>query len=313
MTKLATCNFLEFKPVGGKSLPESVEYVCGRADRSPRTKLLTFAVLYYNEDIYLREQISAWLSLPASVSREIYFVVIDDGSKVKGAAAALRQMDTCALAVLTYVIDEDTKWNIGGARNLAMLVAPTEYVFLTDVDIHVPGVLISAMLTTLVPRAERHFTATGNETIFSQFSRTYEPKLRPDKPHPALMLLSRRAYWKVGGCDEDFVGNYGYTDPHFWFRVSQHPNVENIHCHETYPSLPPLVETILEKNSSHRNAAINKRLFLDKSSKNVWSTTYVRFKWRQEDVRSVEYPCTAGFWKSFPEVDPTPTAKFPAI
>ena len=38
------------------------------------------------------------------------------------------------------------------------------------------------------------------------------------KPHPAVCLLRVEDYWNVGGCEEDLVGHYGWTDPSFWYR-----------------------------------------------------------------------------------------------
>ena len=35
--------------------------------------------------------------------------------------------------------------------------------------------------------------------------------------------MSVDSYWRAGGCDEDFVGNYGHTDVHFWHRVGLLP------------------------------------------------------------------------------------------
>ena len=31
--------------------------------------------------------------------------------------------------------------------------------------------------------------------------------------------MRKNDYWKVGGCEEDLVGNYGQTDPIFWYRA----------------------------------------------------------------------------------------------
>jgi hypothetical protein len=30
--------------------------------------------------------------------------------------------------------------------------------------------------------------------------------------HPKITLVNRRKYWDIGGCDEDFVGVYGFGD-----------------------------------------------------------------------------------------------------
>ena len=34
-----------------------------------------------------------------------------------------------------------------------------------------------------------------------------------------MSLLRKKDYWNVGGCEEDLVGNYGQTDPIFWYRA----------------------------------------------------------------------------------------------
>ena len=39
------------------------------------------------------------------------------------------------------------------------------------------------------------------------------------KEHPAVCLLKKEDYWRVGGCEEDLVGHYGQTDPIFWYRA----------------------------------------------------------------------------------------------
>ena len=39
--------------------------------------------------------------------------------------------------------------------------------------------------------------------------------------HPSVCLIEKKYYWKAGGCEEDLVGHYGFTDPCFWNRVSR--------------------------------------------------------------------------------------------
>ncbi|OEU13737.1 hypothetical protein FRACYDRAFT_269921 [Fragilariopsis cylindrus CCMP1102] len=58
------------------------------------------------------------------------------------------------------------------------------------------------------------------------------------------MLSTIDSYWTAGGCDEDFVGNYGYTDPHFFYRVEKHHSLKVINTHERMDllSIPPLIE-----------------------------------------------------------------------
>ena len=51
------------------------------------------------------------------------------------------------------------------------------------------------------------------------------------KPHPGTWLMKTGLYWQSGGCDEDFVGSYGQTDPHFDYRAKKtnHDDVVELH------------------------------------------------------------------------------------
>ena len=57
------------------------------------------------------------------------------------------------------------------------------------------------------------------------------------------MLIRKEAYWLSGGCDEDFVGSYGYTDPHFFQRLKHIEGIKLVttHIEMDSMSIPPLV------------------------------------------------------------------------
>jgi hypothetical protein len=40
--------------------------------------------------------------------------------------------------------------------------------------------------------------------------------MEKEKVHPAVCLITKHNYFKVGGCDENLVGKYGGTDGDFW-------------------------------------------------------------------------------------------------
>ena len=44
---------------------------------------------------------------------------------------------------------------------------------------------------------------------FYLFSRVDAPNLTPYKRHPNSYFMHRDLYWKIGGYDEEFSGNYG--------------------------------------------------------------------------------------------------------
>ena len=49
-----------------------------------------------------------------------------------------------------------------------------------------------------------------NNNIAFKFNRTVpddDNHIKNNKLHPAVCLIRKEDYWKIGGCDEDFVGN----------------------------------------------------------------------------------------------------------
>jgi len=93
---------------------------------------------------------------------------------------------------------------------------------------------------------KRNTTTTNkNNNVYGFFQRIGKKgNLKKKSPHPAVMLSTIDSYWTAGGCDEDFVGNYGYTDPHFFYRVEKHHSLKVINTHKRMDllSIPPLIE-----------------------------------------------------------------------
>ena len=65
-------------------------------------------------------------------------------------------------------IEQDLAWNIGGARNLLVAMAPTEHVLLMDMDTRVPEAL-AAQLHTLVPKMTALEHASEKGHVFVHF------------------------------------------------------------------------------------------------------------------------------------------------
>jgi hypothetical protein len=94
------------------------------------------------------------------------------------------------------------------------------------------------------------------------------------QPHPAVCLLRVEDYWNVGGCEEDLVGHYGWTDPSFWFR-----SVGKLHVityTDLYLDYYPEGEADIDRDNSH-----NYSLHEEKKRTGDWSTDFVRFDWEK--------------------------------
>jgi hypothetical protein len=91
--------------------------------------------------------------------------------------------------------------------------------FLTDMDHIVPEDTIRVMYKTLKPgRAYRpdRLTLPGPVPMLDKEGKR--------KRHPNTWVMEKETYWKVGGYDEFFSGQYGF-DGVFHSRVAEHAQV----------------------------------------------------------------------------------------
>ena len=245
---------------------------------------LTVAYLYYRDTEYLERHVKHWITLPRDLLKRISILIVDDGSPMdQSARAVLETMRACDVRAAVVRVGEDIRWNIGGARNLAFALAPTELVLLVDADQLVTQSLLEWSLL-------HSKYALARCDIFLDFPRKF-PNGRQHRVHPATMLTSRSSYWRVGGCDEDFVGNYGFTDVHFAARLRQTPGCHRISSERpimkhvanftdamALEPAPPLIH--LERVHSSHDIAANKAILRQKFQGQLpWSTDYLRFSW----------------------------------
>mmetsp|Transcript_33731 Transcript_33731/g.81792 ORF Transcript_33731/g.81792 Transcript_33731/m.81792 type:complete len:396 (+) Transcript_33731:71-1258(+) len=270
-------------------------------ERVPTTKKITFMLIYYNDHHHLAHQLQSWKNFSQTALDQMQFLIVDDGSAPGHTAKEFLQANyeyAESVDIVIYSIEQDLLWNIGGARNLGFWMANTEWIFMSDGDIHVSRETMDYVVDLTTKPVENF---PGNETdpateylmnVFVMFQR-YRPS--GFKPHPAVMLLPKASYWYVGGCDEDFVGSYGYTDPHFRYKVEVDPT---LHLINAYPDMdehkvPPLVE-MADDNScpkgiqclgafsgfkAPREVTRNQKMFFSKRGKGAWSHKVFRYTW----------------------------------
>merc|ERR1711871_654413 len=212
-----------------------------------------------------------------------FFLVIDDGTPLGhlDAASQVSSEHYAKIDVSVVRIDQNYPWNIGGARNLLFAVAPTDNVLLMDMD-----VALSLEFANTLPKLLAFQSSLEKETqkhvIINDFER--------DKPrgsiHPAIMLLRTSAYWVAGGCDEDLVGSYGGTDPHFKWRAEMTKGVlvHSISSKFLDFEVPPveMVRGGYKCKPPLRNSTRNKCMVIAKKKGELpWSEEYLRFTWRE--------------------------------
>jgi len=180
-------------------------------------KRLSIVLPYYKNPKMLAYQYDVWRDYAQKDCLE--FVVVDDGSPENHAIDVPRPDGLPPLSI--YRVTKDIPWNQHGARNLGALVAKGPWLLMTDID-HV--MMPDAIDRLIGMKAKRDRVYTFHRLDAPHMT----PAVRPDgrvKPHVNSFLLTREAYWDVGGYDEDFCGVYG-TDGQFrgrmYSRYKQH-------------------------------------------------------------------------------------------
>jgi hypothetical protein len=173
-------------------------------------------------------------------------------------------MNLDQLDLSVYRVLNDLHCNISGARNLAAKNCLTEWMMILDMD-----TLVSEHLAENLIK----LASNNRSGIAYKFNQRF-PDSDEEIPHGAVCLIKVIDYWNVGGCEEDLVGNYGYTDPIFWYRAKGKLKVEI--KSEFY------LDIIREGHADiKRNSEQNLKLFESKKHNNNWSEDFIRFDWEK--------------------------------
>jgi len=228
-------------------------------------KKITINLSFYNQHKVLVDQVESWKSWSKKIRDQFSFCIVDDCSKIP-AMEILKDVDMSGMDVSVYRVKEDLYCNIAGVRNLSAKECKTEWMVILDMDTFVSEELASSML----------MLATEKKGEAFKFNRRVADPRHPKngQPHPAVCLLRVEDYWNVGGCEEDLVGHYGWTDPSFWFRSTGKLHV--ITYTDLYLDYYPEGEADIDRNNSH-----NYILHEEKKRTGNWSTDFIRFDWEK--------------------------------
>lgn len=232
-------------------------------------KKITINLSFYNQNQVLIKQVESWKSWSKEIRDQFSFCIVDDCSK-KSAMDVLHEdggADLTDLDLSIYRVKEDLYCNIAGVRNLSAQECKTDWMVILDMDTFVSEELASSMLKLASPVRE------GEAFKFNR--RVADPKHpKNGQPHPAVCLLRVEDYWNVGGCEEDLVGHYGWTDPSFWYRSIGKLHV--ITYSDLYLDYCPEGEADIDRDNYH-----NYKLHEEKKRTGDWSTDFVRFDWEK--------------------------------
>ena len=224
---------------------------------------ITFGYAYYNAYRGLKNQLELWKSYPEQYKKNIFFIIVDDGSTDK--AAPILEPYRDILNISLYEVLEDIPWNDIGSMNLYFKNAETEWVFRTDLDYLLPVECFEEIM---------------NMTLEKDFYYTFASKKITTKEnlvqHPGTFLIRKEAFWEAGGCDEDFTGNYGWVDVYLkdcFNRKLKENKMLNLYLYS---------DDSLAVMAYSRDLTINHRLLINKREGKIpQSNTYLRFNWKK--------------------------------
>lgn len=234
--------------------------------------LITIVLSYYNQpsDV-LEKHLDSWLQFPIKIQKLFTFCIIDDSSKV-AMTEIINFKNYNSLNLELYRIHDDLYCNIAGVRNLGAETCRTSHMLILDMDTLVDSI----MAMQLVKLATNNMF---NPCVFKFNRKCINPQHnKHHKIHPAICLIRKVDYYNIGGCEEDLVGNYGYTDPCFWLRAQG--KVRVILMRDIYLNYLEEGESEIDRNSEP-----NSHIYAERKEKNNWSTNYLRFKWEKLEIK----------------------------
>jgi hypothetical protein len=210
----------------------------------------------------LKKQLELWESYSDDIKSKVKFVIIDDGSSKE----AIDYIDMPDIDLSVYRIKDDIYWNHPGAVNLGAKVCETDWMFKHDIDHTIPEESLYKMLELT--------TTMGN--VYKFYRNNGTKKSNPNKIIPGQYMIRVLDFWRIGGCDEDFCGNYGQTDPAFFWRARGIIRLE-----ERYD-----IEMIIDEEGEtldidRSKRDVNAKLFEEKKRTGEWSYEFLRFDWEK--------------------------------
>jgi len=228
---------------------------------------LTLSIPYYNAANTLPLQLACWGSYSDEIKKNLKIVLVDDCSNESNKLANIFKK-VPDLNIELYEVLEDIPWNDGGASNLSIFVANTEWILRTDMDYLIPAATMEYVMKN-----------TFKRNTYYTFSNRYYHNKHTIGAHPSTLLMTKKIFVDAGAYDEDFTGNHGYTDSCLRYRLDKIAKCQHL--------TNVWIEGIFHgsKHRLVRNDTINHKLLTQKIKEGFPKpASHLRFKWRKIEL-----------------------------
>lgn len=238
---------------------------------------------FYNDFSRLPFHYAAWEKYRPKSMAKLNFVLVDDHST----PSLMGAFDTTKIKnVSIYRIEQDLKWNTPGALNLGITQAPNEWVICMDSDCMLfPEHLEKLLDESPDPEKFHYFKRI-------RMSNTLD-RLRVNRYLPCAILMTKTAFLKIGGFDEDFTGacsgGYGFFDTDLENRIKAQGLRSQYNAIRIHEYMDDLVGLNVQIRENVRNKPkINKKLYYSKlvirreQGQHATNGKLCRFSWEKE-------------------------------
>lgn len=164
--------------------------------------MLTFMMAVYGQPEMMRKWFQTLRTYDDDVLDRIRLLIVDDhGDPPQEIPVDIRAMLDCRL----YRVTKQIKWNQMGARNLGMDQATTDWVVMMDPDM-VVELPVAKRILKILPKMKPGFVLK----LFLRYTNDVA-----DGSSPNVYVMHRLDFERMGGYDEDYAGNKGWSDVQF--------------------------------------------------------------------------------------------------
>jgi len=222
---------------------------------------------------------------------QVQFVIVDDGSPIN------YEIPEFDLNLTWLRINEDISWNQGGARNLGVVYAKSDNIFMSDLDWRINEQSFKFMLS--------------KKNLGRKIYKVREKGRK--KGHSNMWFMSRARFFRFYGYDEQFSGGHGGED-YFFFKIQQYNgSIFKYMPYECYAENRTRIKELDNKKSYHslkrdstRNDLIGEKV---KNEMKLYgperghSRIFLNFTWevllqKNREIKYYKKPIK-NFWKPF--------------
>lgn len=240
---------------------------------------LTIIMAVYGQPLMLREQFLAITAYPQHVRERLNVVVVDDCGTPPVDVGTVTCLAQIVKSAKLFRVEQDIPWNQMGARNLGVQQS-SGHCLLIDPDMVFDGAMIERMIEAAKKLARGHVVKWGLKHVSSG---------KLDMTSPNTWLIHREDFFAVGGYDEDFAGNKGWSDVQFLdlmravYKIENRPDLfANFHGTDSVPDA--MVKSL------DRSTAANKKKRLKKVAQARAAGGWARWAKTRRDVPRIRFP-----------------------